>query len=179
VRDNFRNFLYSFGAARQLLERARSAGSLIEGIVLYVSLIDGLLRIAIILDKQLQDDNGDFDFSYIEQKQTGPKYSEGQIYEEAIKRHIIDVELKTKITDLYEKRNAVIHRFFLTNIRYVDLETWLGSYEEIFNQCYRKVYELESRQLHEGKGMTTTGPRSDREKISRAIAAKLGFDLEP
>ena len=41
----FANFLYAFGAARKLLERAQERGSLIEGIVLYVSMIDGLLRI--------------------------------------------------------------------------------------------------------------------------------------
>lgn len=35
----FANFLYSFGAARKLLERAQERGSFIEGIVLYVSMI--------------------------------------------------------------------------------------------------------------------------------------------
>ena len=49
----FANFLYAFGAARKLLERAQERGSLIEGIVLYVSMIDGLLRIAMVLDKQV------------------------------------------------------------------------------------------------------------------------------
>ena len=44
----FANFLYAFGAARKLLERAQE-----EGIVVYVSLIDGLLRMSLVLDKQL------------------------------------------------------------------------------------------------------------------------------
>jgi hypothetical protein len=51
--DPFANFLYSFGAARKLLERAQEGGSFIEWIVLFVSMIDGLLRASIVLDKQL------------------------------------------------------------------------------------------------------------------------------
>jgi hypothetical protein len=174
--DSFNNFIYSFGAARQLLERAHHTGSLIEGLVLYVSLIDGLLRMAIILDKQLQDASSDFDFSYIEQKRKGPRYTEREIYKEAYKRGLIDAKLKARITDLYNRRNAVIHKFFLTNIRYVDLEPWLGAYEEMFKRCHDIVDELESRQLEEGKGMTTTGPNAERQKINKLINAKLGVD---
>src|SRR6266700_2114493 len=129
--DSFSNFLYSFGAARQLLERAHRTGSLIEGLVLYVSLIDGLMRIALILNKQLQDASGNFDFSYIEQKRNGPRYTEKQIYEEAYERGIINAELKATIIDLYDRRNAVIHKFFLTSIKYVDLGPWLDTYEQI------------------------------------------------
>jgi hypothetical protein len=176
--ENFSNFLYSFGAARRLLEHAHTTGSLIEGLVVYVSLIDGLLRIAIILEKQLQHGSGDFDFSYIEQKQSGPKYTERQIFEEAYRRKIIGSALKRKIADLYEKRNAVIHRFFLTGLKYVDLEPWLDSYEDIYLQCYDIVYKLESRQLREGKGMTKTGQPSDREHVNKAVIAKLGLDMD-
>ena len=79
----FANFLYAFGAARKLLERAQERGSLIEGIVLYVSMIDGLLRISIVLDKQLAGDPmGDID-DYIQQVTGGPKFTEKMIYTEA------------------------------------------------------------------------------------------------
>jgi hypothetical protein len=175
--DNFSNFLYSFGAARKLLDRAHSTGSLIEGLVLYVSLIDGLLRAALILDKQLQDNSADFDFSYIEQKQTGPKYTEKQVYEEAYKRNLIDAVFKAKIIDLYERRNAVIHLFFLTSLKYADLGPWLDSYEEIYHHCYQIVDELEARQLREDTGMTRTGPKADRRRIREAINMKLGVAL--
>jgi len=175
--DSFSNFLYSFGAARKLLEKAHSTGSLIEGLVLYVSLIDGLLRIAIILDKQLKDDSHDFDFSYVEFSNSGPKYTEKQIYQEAFGRGIITEQLRTDITELYENRNAVVHRFFLTSLKYLNLEGWLDSYEEIYEQCYRIVHDLESRQLRAGKGMTRTGPQSDRERITKAVSAKLGLDF--
>jgi uncharacterized protein YutE (UPF0331/DUF86 family) len=175
--DGFGNFVYSFGAARELLKRAHRSGSLIEGIVLYVSLIDGLLRMAIILDKQLQSSDDSFDISYIEQQNTGPKYSERQIFEEASRRSIIDAKFKEELADLYEQRNAVIHRFFLTGIKYVDLEPWLGRYEQAFERCYGIVDDLESRQLADGKGMTTSGPKADRRSINKVLNEKIGIDI--
>ena len=75
------NFLYSFGAARKLLERAHESDSLIEGMALYVSLIDACLRIALVLDKQLAggDEVGDIE-SYIQQVQGGPQvYGENDL----------------------------------------------------------------------------------------------------
>src|ERR1035441_8594632 len=124
--DAFENFIYSYGAARDLLARAHRTGSLIEGLVLYVSLIDGLLRIALVLDKQLEDASGDVDFSYIQQEPGGRRYSEKEIYEQAHRRGIITTDMKAKIVDLYERRNAVIHRFFLTDIK------------EIYEQAHRR-----------------------------------------
>ena len=177
--DFFENFLYSFGAARKLLERAYHSGSLIEGIVLYVSLIDGLLRIALILDKQLRDDTSEFDLSYVEQKPSGPKYTERQIFEEAYKHQLIDETLKRSISDLYEKRNSLIHRFFLTDLKYADLEPWLDRYEEIYDKCYEIVDGLEKQQIRESKGMVRTGPDADKSKVLEAVNQKLGISLDP
>src|ERR1017187_7003069 len=96
----FANFLYAFGAARKLLERAHERDSLIEGIVLYVSMIDGLLRIALVLDKQLEGDPmGDID-SYIQQVPGGPKFTEKAIYTEALQRNLINDATRDEIIDL-------------------------------------------------------------------------------
>ena len=122
----FANFLYAFGAARKLLERAQERGSLIEGIVLYVSMIDGLLRISIVLDKQLAGDPmGDID-DYIQQVTGGPKFTEKMIYTEARQRNLIDDDLRDEIIDLYNQRNAVIHRFFLEGMTYASLGSAAG-----------------------------------------------------
>jgi hypothetical protein len=96
----FANFLYSFGPARKLLERAYERGSLIEGIVLYVTMIDGLLRASIVLDKQLAGDPiGDIE-DYIQQVTGGPKFTEKMIYTEAHTRNLIDDDLRDEIITL-------------------------------------------------------------------------------
>lgn len=175
----FANFLYAFGAARKLLERAQERGSLIEGIVLYVSMIDGLLRIAIVLDKQLEGDPiGDID-DYIQQVTGGPKFTEKMVYTEARNRNLIDDDLRDEIIALYERRNVVIHRFFLNGMTYASLGPLLDRYEVAYHCCYDLVNALEERQLAEGKGMTTPGGGkiSDvKGEIQRLVKMKLGFD---
>lgn len=172
----FGNFIHSFVAARRLLQRAHETGSLIEATVLYVSLIDGLLRIALVLDKQLAGDpHGEID-AYIQQVPGGAKYTERAIYNEAHGRGLIDDTFKAEIVDLYEQRNATIHRFFLTDLRYADLGPLLDRYEVIFNHCAAIVEALEDRQVQEGKGMTAQGPAVDQAEVLQAMNAKLGFD---
>jgi hypothetical protein len=172
----FANFVYSFAAARTLLHRAYKTGSLIEAMVLYVSLIDGLLRIALVLDKQLSDGGtGDLD-SYISQVPGGVRFTERAIYSEARGRKLIGEALMTEIIDLNEKRNATIYRFFLTDLKYADLEPLLNRYELVFDQCAAVVAELESRQIRDGKGMTTEGPDADPQELLIATNTKLGVD---
>ena len=45
--EDFQNFTHSVSAARLLMSRAHENGSLIEGLVLYASVIDACLRILI------------------------------------------------------------------------------------------------------------------------------------
>jgi hypothetical protein len=169
------NFVHSFGAARQLLVRAYQTSSLIEAMVLYVSIIDGFLRIALVLDQQLAGGpQRDID-AYVQQVPGGAKFTEREIYAEAHLRGLIDDGLKAEIIDLYEQRNAIIHRFFLTDLTYADLGPLLDRYEITYEQCAAIVERLELRQVHEGKGMTVEGPQADREAIDRAVKAKLGF----
>jgi hypothetical protein len=176
----FANFLYAFGAARKLLERAQERGSLIEGIVLYVSMIDGLLRISIVLDKQLAGDPmGDID-GYIQQVTGGPRFTEKMIYTEARQRDLIDDDLRDEIIDLYNQRNAVIHRFFLEGMTYTSLEPLLDRYEVAYHRCYDLVNALEERQIARGgPGMTQVGKGKIgdvRDGIQRLVKMKLGFD---
>jgi len=174
----FANFLYSFGAARTLLERAQERGSFIEGIVLYVSMIDGLLRASIVLDKQLAGDPmGDID-DYIQQVTGGPKFTEKAIYTEAHTRNLIDDDLRDEIIALYDRRNVVIHRFFLEDMTYGSLAPLLDRYEIAYHRCYDLVNALEERQLAEGIGMTQVGGGdfNYKEEIHRFVKIKLGFD---
>ena len=176
VSHPFANFLYAFGAARKLLERAHEHGSFIEGIVLYVSMIDGCLRLAIVMDKQLAGDPiGDIG-SYIQQVPGGPMFAEKKIYAEAHSRDLIDDDLRAEIIDLYNKRNAIIHRFFLNGVTYGSLGPLLDRYEVVYRRCSDLVIALEDRQLAQGKGMTHRGSVADRQKINDLVTRKLGFE---
>ena len=101
------------------------------------------------------------------------------IYTEAHARGLIDDALRDEIIDLYNKRNAIIHRFFLEGMTYTSLEPLLDRYEVIYHRCYDVINDLEERQIARGgPNMTQVLPVSDnhRDNVQRAVKMKLGFD---
>jgi hypothetical protein len=75
VPETFSNFIYAFGADRKLLKRAHDSGSLIEGMALYASLVDGFLRIGLVLKRQLKGRNDSIDDTLISQAKGGKFYT--------------------------------------------------------------------------------------------------------
>ena len=114
--DAFLNFIYSFGAARALLRRAHDNGSLIEGMALYASLIDGFLRIGLVLTRQIKKSTSDIDEALIKQSKGGQYFTERQIYRMAHQEGVIGEQLYSELGRLYDRRNDIIHKFFLTEI---------------------------------------------------------------
>jgi uncharacterized protein YutE (UPF0331/DUF86 family) len=156
----FVNFLRSFGACRLLLQKAHDKGSLIEGVVLYAALLDGLLRISIILKEQINRKTEEIDETLITQKDKGGFFSERAIYRIALEKEIIDQDIFDELNDLYDKRNIIVHRFFLSSIQYADLPPVLLRFETLYQKLYEKVYALESKQIELGVGMTRGGSKS-------------------
>ena len=157
--SNFRkleSFTNGIGAANILLNRAFEGGFLIEGLVLYATLIDGLCRIALVLNQQIKERSSDIDVKYI--YQDGEEYlSERKIHEDAFKESIIDRETYEEISELYSFRNKIIHRFLITSIEYSHLELVLCRYERMYRLLINVVYDLESKQIQDGIGMTVSG----------------------
>jgi hypothetical protein len=174
--DAFENFIYAFGAARLLLSRAHDQGFLIEGMALYASLLDGFLRIALVLKRQLKAKSSAIDDTLIQQRKGGTFYSERQVYRMAFQEGVIDEATYQALGRLYDRRNDIIHKFFLTPITYQSLPDDLLQYEQLFNALYAIVYALEKEQIELGVGMTTTGS-ADRnaeffERVNDKIAPK-------
>ena len=155
-RDTFSNFIYAFGAARKLLKRAHDAGSLIEGMALYASLLDGFLRIGLVLKRQLKDGNDSIDDTLISQAKDGKFYTERQIYRMALQEGVIDAAIYDSLGRLYDRRNDIIHKFFLTPITYESLGDDLLQYESLFERLYDLVYAIEAEQ---GVGRRDQRPR--------------------
>ena len=172
----FVNFLRAFGACRLLLQKAHGKGSLIEGVVLYAALLDGLLRISIILKEQIDQKTEEIDETLITQKGKGGFFSERAIYQRALEKEVINQDIFDELNDLYDKRNAIVHRFFLSSIQYADLPPVLLRFETLYQKLYKKVYELESKQIELGVGMTRREIKSDRDKekrIKRDVLKKI------
>lgn len=172
--DTFTNFIYAFGAARKLLKRAHDSGSLIEGMAIYASLLDGFLRISLVLKRQLKRRNDSIDDSLISQTKGGKFYTERQIYRMALQETVIDATIYDSLSRLYDRRNEIIHKFFLTPITYDSLADDLTQYEGLFEQLYDIVYAIEAEQIQKGVGMTKAGGGTgNREDIFKEINRKL------
>src|SRR6185437_7267433 len=107
-----------------------------------------------LLKRQLLRNEVAVDPLLISQQSGGRFYTEREIHKFAHSERIIDDDLYNEIGALYENRNAIIHRFFLTDIQYVDLRPALRDYERVYGRLYHIVYELEREQIRLGVGMT-------------------------
>lgn len=167
--EKFANFVHAFGAARLLLQRANQEGFLIEGLALYSSLTDAFLRIALILKRQLVKQNDDIDDLLIWQEPGGQFYTERQIQKFANSEHVIEDDLFKEIGELYDDRNSVIHKFFLTNLEYAHLPKILERYEKVYNRLVALIHALEKEQIERGVGMTRLENAVGRETIEKVL----------
>lgn len=78
---------------------------------------------------------------------------------------------------LYDYRNKIIHRFFLSEVDYSKTKNFLKEYKKIYKTLYERVYELESEQIKSGVGMTNQGriPKTVTEKSRHGVIKKIGL----
>jgi len=170
--ERFENFVRTFGATRLLLQRAHEYGFLIEGVVLYSALMDGFCRMCLILNEQITKRTSDINEKYIYQNNGEVNFSERVIYKQALKRKIIGKKLFEELNTLYDIRNKVIHRFFISEVEYSHLEIVCKRYEQAYNELWRINNDLEIKQIKMGVGMTTLGP-----KTTKTDKAKIYWDI--
>ncbi len=175
--EKLENFINGIGAVRKLLEKAHSDGSLLEALVLYASIVDGLCRISLLLDEQIQSKSSDINEKYIfqdeEDKTYKSKFDERHIYGLAYDRKIIEKDLYDDLDALYDIRNKAIHRFLISEFKYSHLEIVLEKYELVYQRLWTIVYNLESKQIYKGVGMTVLGNNIDEKDIIKQILTKI------
>ncbi len=143
---------------------------------MYADLLDGLPRISIILKEQINRKTEEIDETLITQKDKGGFFSERVIYKIALGKEIIDQDIFDELNDLYDKRNTIVHRFFLSSIQYADLLPVLLRFEALYQKLYEKLYALENKQIELGVGMTRGGVKSDSDdktRIKRDVLKKI------
>lgn len=173
--DKFINFVHAFGAARVLIQKANKEGALLEGLALYASLSDGFLRIGLVLKRQIVRGNDEIDELLISQEPSGEYYTERKIQRMALNEGMIAQEIFDELSELYDKRNDAIHKFFLTGLQYADLAPVLERYEIVYKTLYRIVYDIEAEQARKGVGMTHISKNSSEQnaELLRKIVLKI------
>ena len=162
--DFFDSFTHSIAAARLLLEKAHDQGNFIEGLVLYASSVDALLRNLVALKAGVKGKDGtSLDpryFYHDDSKWMNERY----VYGEALKYKIITQDEFEELGRLYSFRNIVIHRFIISNITYAQIAPELIKYEVIFKSLYNKLKEIEKPEKMSDK---------ERAEVDQRIAKKI------
>ena len=173
--DKLENFLNGYAAAIQLINRAGENGFFIEYVCLATSIIDALLRIAIILNNQLKSKSKDIIDEILYQTDEDKIVSERKIYKWAWKERIITKSLFDMLENLYKKRNRIIHRYIISDISTRQVLDVGIQYERIIPLILERVEKLEERQIELGVGMTVVSDEANvklRSEIDMMIKKK-------
>jgi hypothetical protein len=130
------NFLSGIGAAHNLLVDAiEQRRSFIEQVCLTATLIDGLLRLSLVMNQQLNAGKNVVDPLLLFQYKRQKKYiTERNIYKRASQEKIITKALEKRLDVLYNQRNIIVHRYLISDIKTKDVI--------IISKKYIKLYLL-------------------------------------
>jgi len=142
----FDMFMASIAATIDLLNKAGENGSLIEYVALTANKIDALLRLSIILSKQIEEGNNLIDTKYLFQAETDKTIMERTIYKTVLEKGIISQSIFEELEELYKKRNKVIHRYIITDIRTEDIKKIVFEYYQLGDKIDSIINGLEKKQ---------------------------------
>lgn len=173
--ERFTKFMNSLGASIDLKNRAYKNGSSIELVVLLANQIDALLRLALILKKQIDNSTDDIDTTLIFQKETDRPIMEKTTYKMALDEGLINQNLHDKLFKLYNQRNKVIHRYIITDLLTKDVMKVVYDYTVLEEKVGAVVQEYEQKQYKLKIGIygTDTPPDNpiDEETKQKVIGA--------
>jgi len=152
-------FMRGVAAATVLLNRAGERGSFIEAICLTSNIIDAQLRIGIILQHQIETKSRDIPIESLFQEEQGKKFSERDIFKIAKSKKVINDDIYQKLSDIYDERNRVIHRYIITDITTHQVLDIGIRYENLLQEIHNRIIEIEEEQIRLSVGMTVDGPK--------------------
>lgn len=172
----FSMFLQGVDATSLMLSKAVENKAFIEATCLLASQIDALLRIGIVLMKQLINKNSEIEVEWIYQGLTDTKISEKEIYLKSKEIGIIDETIYKTLYNYYDNRNRVVHRFIISEITLAEIESIAFDYYQIQKEINSIVYKIESEQIELNVGMTTYSTKNefDDEMTLDFIKGKIG-----
>jgi hypothetical protein len=166
AREDFENFTHSVTAVRLLLGRAYESGNVVEGLVLYASLVDALLRMLVAHATGKREGTlTHLDLRYFIHDET-LWMNERKVYRAARDCGVLSLPEFRELEELYDFRNMVIHRFIISGITYDQIGPRLDQYEVIYERLVARLEVIEQPSpLFSAEALTAVRSR---------IARKLG-----
>lgn len=161
--DALPKFVQGMFAAAHLLNEAMKHRRALECIVLQANIMDGMLRMALILKRQIETKSRVIDEKLIRQLDSDGPISERSIYKLCLEAGIIQQDLFADLSVAYDKRNKCIHRYLLSDINYDYATNLVFELDALSDKVIAVVKGLEAEQVRLGVGMTVAGPELSKE----------------
>lgn len=148
-----RHFLEGMAAAQDRLNRGYETQSALECIVLSAAIVDGLLRMGIVLKSQLDTKSNEFDERLLRQTGIESKFTERWVINKAQELGVISAALSEKLHTLYDSRNKCIHRYVISDVNYDFATKLVFDYDTAIDETRASIKTLEQRQAVAGVGL--------------------------
>jgi hypothetical protein len=170
--DQLARFMQGMAAATFLLDTAIEKRSALECIVLLSNLIDGALRVGLILRRQLDNATNEIDVTLLAQTDGDRAMSERSIYKACLEGRLIDASLFEALTQAYDKRNKCIHRYLLSEIDYDYATSLVFELDSLLRRIRGVIWLLEDEQIQRGVGMTVAAGLATKEFLREFASEK-------
>jgi len=145
--DRFEKFNASLAASFDLKNKAMENLSFIELIILNANQIDAYLRLCIVFKFQVIENNSLFKLEYLYQGEKDKPLMEKKIYDKAKDMGIISEEQHKGLHSLYDRRNKVVHRYIITDIKTNELLEIAYDYELLCEEIRLILRDIEAEQF--------------------------------
>jgi hypothetical protein len=150
--DRFEKFNASLAASFDLKNKAIKNQSFIELIILNANQIDAYLRLCIVHKFQIIENSNLFKLDYLYQGENDRPLMEKKIYDKAKEMNILSEEQHSKLYNLYDLRNKVVHRYIITDIKTIELKEISYDYELICEDIRIVLANIETEQFEKKVG---------------------------
>lgn len=169
------NFLSGIGAAHNMLADAiESKTSYIEQVCLSATLIDGFLRLSLVMKEQLRSKKNIVDPILLYQGKLQKKYiSEREVYKRAVAEKIITKAIFKKLNSLYDKRNIIVHRYLISDIKTREVILISKRYINIYLEISERHRTINDELINSNIGMASLFIKNpSKEQIQEQIRKK-------
>jgi uncharacterized protein YutE (UPF0331/DUF86 family) len=150
--DRFEKFNASLAASFDLKNKAIENRSFIELIIINANQIDAYLRLCIVHKIQIIKNTSLFELSYLYQGENDKPLMEKKIYNKAKEMDILSEEQHSKLYQLYDLRNKVVHRYIITDIKTRELIEIGYEYEVVCEEIRLILADIETEQFEKKVG---------------------------
>ncbi|MEQ9062791.1 MAG: hypothetical protein RIE58_01350 [Vicingaceae bacterium] len=154
--DKYEKFMSALGASFDVKMKALERDAFIEVIIITANQIDAYLRLAIVLSDQLKSKSEHFEVKYFYQGKGDKPITERQVYKYAFENRIIDKKQFDDLEELYKRRNEVVHRYIISELRTREIMHISYKYELICEKIRLVLREFEKEQYQKGIGIHGT-----------------------